>query len=232
MRLDKFLANSGIGTRKEVKEIIKNKQIKINDIVAKKIDEKVDEDKDTITYLGNIINYTKYRYIMLHKPKGYISATEDNNHKTVLDLVSDFKTYNLFPVGRLDIDTEGLLLLTNDGNLAHNLLSPKKHVTKKYYVELEQTIDTLDIEKIENGIELEDGYITKKSKIELLDDKSLNISITEGKFHQIKRMFIAVNNKVSYLKRLEMGTLKLDDNLKLGMYRELTEKELKGLLNL
>ena len=232
MRLDKFLANSGIGTRKEVKEIIKNKQIKINDIVAKKIDEKVDEDNDTITYLGNIINYIKYRYIMLHKPKGYISATEDNNHKTVLDLVSDFNTYNLFPVGRLDIDTEGLLLLTNDGNLAHNLLSPKKHVTKKYYVELEQPIDTLDIEKIENGIELEDGYITKKSKIELLDDKSLNISITEGKFHQIKRMFIAVNNKVSYLKRLEMGTLKLDDNLKLGMYRELTEKELKGLLNL
>lgn len=166
---------------------------------------------------------------MLNKPKDYISATFDNKHKTVLDLIKGFKTYNLFPVGRLDIDTEGLLILTNDGMLAHNLLSPNKHISKKYYVMLEKEISKIEINKIENGIVLDDGYLTKESKIELIDNKTLFINIFEGKYHQVKRMFEAVNNKVIYLKRVQMGELKLDQNLKLGQYRELTSSELERL---
>ncbi|NYV27450.1 rRNA pseudouridine synthase [Streptobacillus felis] len=230
MRLDKFLANSGIGTRKEVKELIKLRKITVNDIIVKSNDMKIDEIKDVIKYENNIINYTKFRYIMLNKPKGYISATEDLKQKTVLDLITDFKTYNLFPVGRLDIDTEGLLLLTNDGNLAHNLLSPKKHVEKKYYVELRDIINSSQIGILESGVDIGDDIITKPSKISKIDSDKVFITITEGKFHQIKRMFEAVDNKVMYLKRISMGSLILDENLKLGEYRELTVEELEGLL--
>ncbi|CAM3079765.1 pseudouridine synthase [Streptobacillus felis] len=230
MRLDKFLANSGIGTRKEVKELIKLRKITVNDIIVKSNDMKIDEIKDVIKYENNIINYTKFRYIMLNKPKGYISATEDLKQKTVLDLITDFKTYNLFPVGRLDIDTEGLLLLTNDGNLAHNLLSPKKHVEKKYYVELRDIINSSQIGILESGVDIGDDIITKSSKISKIDSDKVFITITEGKFHQIKRMFEAVDNKVMYLKRISMGSLILDENLKLGEYRELTVEELEGLL--
>ncbi|QXW65963.1 pseudouridine synthase [Streptobacillus moniliformis] len=230
MRLDKFLANSGIGTRKEVKEIIKNRKIFVNDKIVMSSDLKIDETKDIIKYENNVINYTKFRYIMLNKPKGYISATNDNKQKTVLDLITDFKTYKLFPVGRLDIDTEGLLLLTNDGDLAHNLLSPKKHVEKKYYVELSQDISSDDISNIEKGIDIGEGIITKLSKIIKVDDNKLYIIITEGKFHQVKRMFKAVNNEVKYLKRISMGSLILDEKLNLGEYRELTYEELRSLL--
>ncbi|WP_066900117.1 pseudouridine synthase [Streptobacillus notomytis] len=230
MRLDKFLANSGVGTRKEVRDIIKAKKIFVNDKIAMSADIKIDEVKDVIKYENNIISYTKFRYIMLNKPKGYISATDDNKQKTVLDLITDFKTYKLFPVGRLDIDTEGLLLLTNDGELAHNLLSPKKHVEKKYYVELSLAISSVDIKNIENGIDIGEGIITKPSKIIKIDDNKLYIIIMEGKFHQVKRMFKAVRNEVIYLKRISMGSLILDENLKLGDYRELTTEELKGLL--
>ncbi|ACZ01216.1 pseudouridine synthase [Streptobacillus moniliformis] len=230
MRLDKFLANSGIGTRKEVKEIIKNRKIFVNDKIVMSSDLKIDETKDIIKYENNVINYTKFRYIMLNKPKGYISATNDNKQKTVLDLITDFKTYKLFPVGRLDIDTEGLLLLTNDGDLAHNLLSPKKHVEKKYYVELSQDISSDDISNIEKGIDIGEGIITRLSKIIKVDDNKLYIIITEGKFHQVKRMFKAVNNEVKYLKRISMGSLILDEKLNLGEYRELTYEELRSLL--
>lgn len=230
MRLDKFLANSGIGTRKEVRDLIKKGQIRVNGQIIKNIDLKVDENNDEIFYLNNKITYTKYRYIMLNKPKGYISATEDNYHKTVLDLIKEYKTYSLFPVGRLDIDTEGLLLLTNDGKLSYNLLSPKKHIPKKYYVKLKNDISINDKNVIENGIILDDGYKTKESKIEILNSKEVYITISEGKYHQVKRMFLAINNEVVYLKRVQMGNLKLDDNLELGNYRELTERELKELL--
>ncbi|WP_156299525.1 pseudouridine synthase [Streptobacillus canis] len=230
MRLDKFLANSGIGTRKEVKDIIKFKRIKVNDIVAKTTDMRIDEINDLIKFDDKIISYTKFRYVMLNKPKGFISATEDTKQKTVLDLITDFKTYKLFPVGRLDIDTEGLLLLTNDGNLAHNLLSPKKHVDKKYYVELLKPISKSEIENIEQGIDIGEDIITKPSKIDVIDDMKVYITITEGKFHQVKRMFKAVNNEVIYLKRVSMGSLKLDETLRLGEYRELTDEELRGLL--
>ena len=230
MRLDKFLANSGIGSRKEVKELIKQGLVFVNDERIKNSDKNIDEIKDIIKIRDKCIEYRKYVYIMLNKPQNVISATEDNKHKTVIDLIKGYDTYNIFPVGRLDIDTEGLLLLTNDGKLSHNLLSPKKHVEKEYFVKLKENINDIDINKVENNIELEDGYICKKAKIKRLSKNELNISITEGKFHQVKRMFRAVGNEVIFLKRVRMANILLDKNLKSGEYRELTEDELKGLI--
>ena len=230
MRLDKFLANSGIGSRKEVKELIKQGLVFVNDERIKNSDKNIDEIKDIIKIRDKCIEYRKYVYIMLNKPQNVISATEDNKHKTVIDLIKGYDTYNIFPVGRLDIDTEGLLLLTNDGKLSHNLLSPKKHVEKEYFVKLKENINDIDINKVENNIELEDGYICKKAKIKRLSKNELNISITEGKFHQVKRMFKAVGNEVIFLKRVRMANILLDKNLKSGEYRELIEDELKGLI--
>ena len=240
MRLDKFLANSGIGTRKEVKEILKNKKVSVNNVFVKDGKIHVDEEKDIVKYENKIINYKPFVYIMMNKPAGVISATEDSHHKTVIDLLNDeYRTYDIFPVGRLDIDTEGLLLLTNDGILSHNLLSPKKHVDKKYYV---KSLSEDDIKTLENGIKLEENFVTKKAKVEIISENSnendckksdnlVYITISEGKFHQVKRMFKAVNNEVLYLKRVKMGNLLLDENLELGEYRELTQKELNGLRN-
>lgn len=235
MRLDKFLANSGIGTRKEVKELLKKRLIKVNDEVVKDGKIHVDENEDTVKYKDEIISYKKFVYIMLNKPNGVISATEDKVHKTVIDLLGDeYRTFEVFPVGRLDIDTEGLLLLTNDGVLSHNLLSPNKHVDKKYYVELEKLLTEMDIAKLEKGVELKD-FTTKDAKVEIIENGEesdkirVYITISEGKFHQVKRMFKAVGNEVKYLKRVKMGTLSLDENLKLGEYRELTEDELTKL---
>ena len=230
MRLDKFLANSGVGSRKEVKELIKQGLVFVNEERIKSSDKNIDEMKDVIKIRDKCIEYRKYVYIMLNKPQNVISATEDNKHKTVIDLIKGYDTYNIFPVGRLDIDTEGLLLLTNDGKLSHNLLSPKKHVEKEYFVKLKENINDIDINKVENNIELEDGYICKKAKIKRLSKNELNISITEGKFHQVKRMFKAVGNEVIFLKRVRMANILLDKNLKSGEYRELTENELKGLI--
>lgn len=235
MRLDKFLANSGIGTRKEVKELLKKRLIKVNDEIVKDGKIHVDENEDTVKYKDEIISYKKFVYIMLNKPNGVISATEDKVHKTVIDLLGDeYRTFEIFPVGRLDIDTEGLLLLTNDGVLSHNLLSPNKHVDKKYYVELEKLLTKMDIDKLEKGVELKD-FTTKDAKVEIIENGEesdkirVYITISEGKFHQVKRMFKAVGNEVKYLKRVKMGTLSLDENLKLGEYRELTEDELTKL---
>ena len=236
MRLDKFLANSGIGTRKEVKEILKNKKISVNDVFVKDGKIQIDEEKDIVKYEDKIIHYKPFVYIMMNKPAGVISATEDNHHKTVIDLLNnEYRTYDIFPVGRLDIDTEGLLLLTNDGVLSHNLLSPKKHVDKKYYVKIVNSLSDDDIKMLENGIKLEENFVTKKAKVEIIcnnSEKNENlayITISEGKFHQVKRMFKAVNNEVLYLKRVKMGSLSLDEKLKLGEYRELTEEELNNL---
>lgn len=236
MRLDKFLANSGIGTRKEVKDILKNKKISVNDIFVKDGKIQIDEEKDIVKYEDKIIYYKPFVYIMMNKPAGVISATEDNHHKTVIDLLNnEYRTYDIFPVGRLDIDTEGLLLLTNDGVLSHNLLSPKKHVDKKYYVKIANSLSDDDIKMLENGIKLEENFVTKKAKVEIIcnnSEKNENwayITISEGKFHQVKRMFKAVNNEVLYLKRVKMGGLLLDEKLKLGEYRELTEGELNNL---
>ena len=250
MRLDKFLANSGIGTRKEVKDILKNRKISVNDVFVKDGKIQIDEKKDIVKYENKIVNYKPFVYIMMNKPAGVISATEDNHHKTVIDLLNDeYRTYDIFPVGRLDIDTEGLLLLTNDGVLSHNLLSPKKHVNKKYYVKIANPLSEDDIKMLENGIKLEENFVTKKAKVEIIcngsekesknsdfdenkNNKNENlvyITISEGKFHQVKRMFKAVNNEVLYLKRVKMGNLLLDEKLELGEYRELTEEELNNL---
>ena len=237
MRLDKYLGNSGVGTRKEIKEFLKKRKIKVNDKIVIDGSIKIKEYEDVIKFEDNIVEYKPFVY-MLNKPSGVISATEDKRHKTVIDILeNNYKTYNIFPIGRLDIDTEGLLLLTNDGQLSHNLLSPNKHVDKKYYVELKTEITAEMIEKLENGIKLEENFITKNAKIEVMKDekniekdlKKVFITITEGKFHQVKRMFKAVNNEVLYLKRVQMGNLKLDKKLSLGEYRELTENELKNL---
>lgn len=230
MRLDKFLANSGIGSRKEVKELIKQGLVFVNEERIKKSDKNIDEINDVIKIGDKCIKYRKYVYIMLNKPQNVISATEDNKHNTVIDLIKGYDTYNIFPIGRLDIDTEGLLLLTNDGKLSHNLLSPKKHIEKEYFVKLKENITDIDINKVENNIELEDGYICKKAKIKRISENELNITITEGKFHQVKRMFKAVDNEVVFLKRIRMANIFLDKNLKLGDYRELSNDELKGLM--
>ena len=236
MRLDKFLANSGMGTRKEIKEILKNKKISVNDAFVKNGKIQIDEEKDIVKHEDKIIHYKPFVYIMMNKPAGVISATEDNHHKTVIDLLNnEYRTYDIFPVGRLDIDTEGLLLLTNDGVLSHNLLSPKKHVDKKYYVKIANSLSDDDIKMLENGIKLEENFVTKKAKVEIICNNSeknenlVYITISEGKFHQVKRMFKAVNNEVLYLKRVKMGSLSLDEKLKLGEYRELTEEELNNL---
>ena len=236
MRLDKFLANSGIGTRKEVKEILKRGKISVNGIFIKDGRIHIDEKKDGIKYENEVISYKPFVYIMMNKPAGVISATEDSHHKTVIDLLNNkYRTYDVFPVGRLDIDTEGLLLLTNDGILSHNLLSPKKHVDKKYYVKIAKPLSENDVKTLENGIKLEENFVTKKAKVEIISEDlesnsyQVYITICEGKFHQVKRMFKAVDNEVLYLKRIKMGNLLLDQNLKLEEYRELTENELDKL---
>ena len=236
MRLDKFLANSGIGTRKEVKEILKKKKISVNGLFVKDGKIHIDEKKDAIKYENEVIRYKPFVYIMMNKPAGVISATEDSHHKTVIDLLNNkYRTYDVFPVGRLDIDTEGLILLTNNGILSHNLLSPKKHVDKKYYVKIAKPLSENDVKTLENGIKLEENFVTKKANVEIISEDlesnsyQVYITISEGKFHQVKRMFKAVNNEVLYLKRITMGNLSLDENLKLGEYRQLTENELDKL---
>ncbi len=230
MRLDKYLANSGIGTRTEVKKIIKSKKIKVNNKIITDPSFCLDEDFAEVSFLDTKISYRPFRYIMLNKPKNVVSASYDKTYTTVIDLVKkDFSTYKLFPIGRLDIDTVGLLILTNDGELTHNLLSPKKHIKKTYYVEYEKEMSISDINKLEKGIDL-GSYITKAdAKVEILSAKSCYLTITEGKFHQIKKMFKALKNEVLFLKRVKMNKLELDVKLNYGEYRELTEDELKLL---
>ncbi|GAB2554251.1 pseudouridine synthase [Gracilibacillus alcaliphilus] len=230
MRLDKFLANMGCGSRKEIKTLAKKKQIFVNKQVVKKTDIHIDPEQDQVELAGQVISYKPFIYVMLHKPAGYISATEDPMHETVLDLLMEQdKVLEPFPVGRLDKDTEGLLLLTNDGLLAHDLLSPKKHIEKTYIAHVAKPITTQDIKAFQQGVILDDGYLTKPASLRELDDKVVEVIVTEGKFHQVKRMFEAVNNNVLYLKREVMGTLRLDPNLRLGEYRELKKDEILQL---
>lgn len=228
-RLDKFLTSSGLGTRSEVKTLIKHGKITLNGEIIKKSDQKIDTDVDLVCFAGKKITYISHLYLMLNKPKGVVSATEDNISATVIDLIKEGKHLNLFPVGRLDKDTEGLLLITNDGDLAHNLLSPKKHINKKYYAELDSMVTLEIIKVLEEGVDLEE-FVTMPSKIETTNDpRKLYITIQEGKFHQVKRMFKAVGVEVTYLKRMSMGSLVLDKSLAPGKYRELTKEELNKL---
>ena len=224
IRLDKMLAHMGYGTRKEVKELIRKGYVSINGEIIKSDDTKVNEDDEVIIF-DEVVNYDEFVYLMLNKPDGYISATFDNNLPTVLDLIYGYESRNLFPVGRLDIDTYGLLILTNDGKLAHKLLSPKNHVDKKYYVKYDGKYNDKFVDIFNKGIPLDD-FTCKPAKFENLGNNEAYITISEGKFHQIKRMMEYVGCNVTYLERIEFGPLKLDSNLKRGEFRVLSKEEI------
>ena len=231
IRLDKLLAHSGQGSRKEVKELIRKGYVSVNGVVVKDDDYKVDEVNDDVIIDGIIVDYQKYIYILMNKPSGVLSATYDPKDEIVLDLIMDVSTKGLFPIGRLDKDSEGLLLISNDGKLAHELLSPKKHVDKVYYIEYEGNLD-LDVEsKFKEGITLEDGYKCLPASIELFDEHKAYVTLREGKFHQVKRMVKMCNGEVTYLKRIKFGPLSLDKNLETGDYRFLTSEEIESLKN-
>lgn len=236
MRLDKLLANMGYGSRKEVRQLLKKGAVRVNTETVKDAALHIDTDKDDVTILGEKVVYKEFIYLMMNKPQGVLSATEDLRDRTVIDLLdSDNRHFEPFPVGRLDKDTEGFLLLTNDGKLAHNLLSPKKGVPKTYFAHIGGIVREEDVERFAEGVILDDGYLTKPGKLQILkseDISEIELTITEGKFHQVKRMFEAVGKKVVYLKRLSMGPLVLDEGLPLGGYRELTEDELALLAKL
>ncbi len=251
-RLDKFLANAGCGTRSEVKQLLKKGLVTVNGAPAGKPEQKIDPEKDEVFCRGLPVSLEQYRYFMLYKPAGYLSATEDRRQPVVLDLLQEKRKKELFPVGRLDIDTEGLLLLTNDGGLAHDLLSPKKHVDKTYFAKIRGQVTEEDCGKFAEGLEIgekkrtmparlvirrvyeeEPGSLEEAKGRERIGQADIftdvEVTICEGKFHQVKRMFEAVGKKVVYLKRLSMGTLRLDQHLEPGEYRSLTEAELAGL---
>ena len=233
MRLDKLLAHCGYGSRKDVKDIIKKGYVSVNGKIEKKDKTQVDPNVDKVVVDGEVLMYEEYVYYMLNKPDGYVSATEDNFHRTVIELIDDYYRDDIFPVGRLDIDTEGLLLITNDGQLSHQLLSPKKHCPKVYYAKIKGEVTQADVEAFKRGITIDDGYLCQSAILNILSvengNSEIEVEIYEGKFHQVKRMFIAVGKEVTYLKRIKMKNLVLDPSLELGEYRRLTQQELDGL---
>ena len=230
-RIDKVLSNLGYGSRSELKKICKNGLLKVNGKVINNPGLQVDVENDEIIFDGEKVTYKEFIYLMLNKPDGYISATFDKRDPIVLDLIDkEDLVFEPFPVGRLDKDTEGLLVLTNDGQLAHRVLSPKKHVPKTYYAKIEGVVTEDDIKAFAKGVTLDDGYETMPAELVILKSDEISeieLTIHEGKFHQVKRMFESVDKKVIYLKRLSMGKLQLDKNLALGEYRELTDEEIK-----
>lgn len=231
LRIDKILSNVGYGSRAEIKVYCKKGLVKVNDKVISNPGTQVDTDTDKIEFNNEVVKYREFVYIMMNKPDGYLSATFDKRDPIVLDLIeSSYLAFEPFPVGRLDKDTEGLLVLTNDGKLAHRVLSPKKHVPKTYYAKIDGVVTEKDVKAFEEGVTLDDGYETMPSQLKILESgerSEIELTIHEGKFHQVKRMFESVGKKVVYLKRLSMGKLKLDETLSLGEYRELTEEEVK-----
>lgn len=233
MRLDKYLCETGFGTRSQVKDLLKKGQVMVNGEVVKKPELKINETTDQILCQGKKASYQKNIYLMLHKPAGVVSATEDNREKTVLDLVRpEDRKNSLFSVGRLDKDTEGLLLLTDDGELAHRLLSPKKHVDKTYFAKIDGQVTEEHVKQFREGLDIGDEKKTLPAVLTILLSgpvSEIEVTIHEGRFHQIKRMFEAVGCKVTYLKRLSMGSLVLDETLPPEEYRPLTEAELEGL---
>lgn len=265
LRLDKYLADMGIGTRSEVKQYIRKKQVQINGSYPKGPEQKVNPDEDIVIFQGKPVSYVEKEYFMFYKPQGCVSATTDNLHKTVLDYITASSRKDLFPVGRLDIDTEGLLLITNDGALSHNLLAPGKHVPKTYYARVSGKVTEADVLHFSQGVDIGEEKLTLPAELKILscekiekvnqpnaaerpgnfvtDEKEqpdsmasnewiseIELTITEGKFHQVKRMFEAVGKKVCYLKRISMGELKLDETLKPGGCRALTDQELQSLI--
>lgn len=232
MRLDKFLVEMEIGSRSQVKAYIKKGFIEVNGSVCKESDYKLNENSDKVTYAGNELKYQKFQYFLLNKPQGVVTARKDNKDKTVMDLLTGVRKKDFSPVGRLDKDTEGLLLITNDGELAHKLLSPKKHVDKVYRVKLARTIGKTEIDKLETGVDIGDDDLTLPAKIQKIHDTEILLTIHEGRFHQVKRMMQAVENEVLHLRREAFGSLHLDESLKSGDFRELTIEEINELKSL
>lgn len=230
-RIDKILSNLGYGSRSEIKKYCKQGSVVVNGSEVSNPGTQVDTENDEILFNGEEVIYREYIYLMVNKPDGYISATTDKYDPTVLDLIDlSYLAFEPFPVGRLDKDTEGLLVLTNDGKLSHRVLSPKKHVPKTYYAKIDGVVTEEDVEAFLEGVVLDDGYKTMPSQLNILksdDESEIELTIHGGKFHQVKRMFESVGKKVVYLKRLSMGNLKLDESLELGEYRELTDEEVK-----
>lgn len=235
MRLDKYLASVGVGTRTAVKELIRKKAVTVNGAVTTSPECKVDSEKDQIVCRGQQISYTEYEYYMLHKPAGVVSAVTDARERTVLELLTERHRKDLFPVGRLDKDTEGLLLITNDGALCNRLIAPKKHVEKQYYVRVQGRVTEAEVSRFAEGLDIGDEKPTKPGRLIILQagaESEVLLTITEGRFHQVKRMFQAVGMEVIYLKRLSMGSLQLDEALAAGEYRRLTAEEIKDLKQL
>lgn len=231
IRLDKYLSDMGVGTRSEVKIAIKKGFVKVNNETTKTPDLKISFD-DLVSYHDVPLSYTEFEYYMLNKPAGVVSATEDRRDTTVVDLITSKKRKDLFPVGRLDKDTEGLLLLTNDGALAHELLSPNKGVGKVYYARIDGRVTDHEVKLFRDGLKVDDEFQALPAELTILssgEQSEIELMIMEGKFHQVKRMFEAVGMKVTYLKRLSMGSLRLDETLLPGEYRALTEEELRLL---
>ena len=233
IRLDKYLCDLSLGTRSEVKDYIKKGRVRIDDRIAKRPEEKV-SDREKVTLDGRLLIFEEYEYYMFYKPAGCVSATEDRVHETVLDYI-DSSRKDLFPVGRLDIDTEGLLIITNDGIMAHNLLSPKKMVTKTYYARIDGEVSEQDIRAFQEGLDIGDEKPTMPAELEIIEkgkESEIYVTLTEGRFHEVKRMFEAIGREVLYLKRISMGPIELDKVLKPGEYRKLTEAELEALKKL
>lgn len=232
LRLDKLLAAVGAGTRSEVKNLVRKGQVTVNGEICKKADRKIDADSDCVTVNGREVSYSKYEYHLLHKPSGCVSATKDNVHQTVMDYIVSDRKGELFPVGRLDIDTEGLLLITNDGELAHQLLSPGRHVQKTYYARISGKVTQEDADAFAQGVDIGEEKPTLPASLRILtsgETSEIELTICEGKFHQVKRMFQAVGKEVIYLKRISMGTLALEETLPAGESRRLTQTEIEKL---
>lgn len=232
IRLDKYLAQMNKGTRKEIKEAAKRGKIMVNGNIVKNTDLKINPEQDQVLFDNKMVEFIEYEYFIMNKPQGVISATKDGQDKTVIDLIKDNVRKDLFPVGRLDKDTEGLLLITNNGDLAHRLLSPAKHVKKIYYAKIDGIVTEDDVKKFSEGMELSDGTVTRPAALKVLISapiSEIELTIYEGKYHQVKRMFAAVGKQVLYLKRICMGELYLDKELDTGAYRRLTDEELERI---
>ncbi|WP_223069636.1 pseudouridine synthase [Paenibacillus caui] len=239
LRIDKMLGHMGIGSRSDIKKLVKQGRVTVDGVRVKDSGMQVSPGLNRVEVDGEPVVYREHIYIMLHKPDGVVSATEDNRDRTVIDLLPrEYRAFSPFPVGRLDKDTEGLLLLTNDGALAHELLSPRKHVPKTYEAKVAGTIGDDHRKKFAAGVKLDDGYVTKPAELEVQGCyeeadghlvSQISLTIVEGKFHQVKRMFEAVGSRVLYLKRVRMGTLALDEGLPKGAFRELTAEEIEAL---
>lgn len=229
MRLDKFLCDCNLGTRSQMKKDIKAGLVSVNGEKALKPEQHIDENRDKICLKGRPCVYERFVYYMLHKPAGAVSATEDKREQTVVDFLGADKRDDLFPIGRLDKDAEGLLILTNDGMLAHELTSPARHVEKEYECHLAYPFDDVQKTRLEQGVDIGEKSLTKPAVVRVLDERRIALTITEGKFHQVKRMLHAVGNEVVYLKRQRIGMLVLDKELARGSYRRLTEEETENL---